>query len=86
VQLRWDGTSFTTYKTAQGLPNNNVNDIKIDAAGNIWVATYGGLAKYNGSSWTTFTTSNSSIAHNQVYAIAIENSTTMWIGTAGGLM
>jgi hypothetical protein len=25
------------------------------------------------------------IAHNQVYAIAIENSTTMWIGTAGGL-
>jgi ligand-binding sensor domain-containing protein/class 3 adenylate cyclase len=43
--------SFTTFSTAQGLANNNVNCIAKDKMGNLWFGTGGGgVSRYDGNS------------------------------------
>jgi ligand-binding sensor domain-containing protein len=44
---RFDGYSFTNYGTGQGLPHPNVSDILETRAGDYWVATNGGLVRFN---------------------------------------
>jgi len=38
------------------LVNNVVYDIAIDAAGDIWFATGGGMSRFDGTTWTLYTT------------------------------
>jgi hypothetical protein len=57
--------------------------IAIDNAGNKWIGTYRGLAKFDGVSWTVYNTSNSGLPNNDVEAIAIDNTGNKWIGTYG---
>jgi hypothetical protein len=72
-------------------------DFKVDAQNNIWI-TFGnrkldfttlksniGLAKFNGISWSTWNTSNSSIPTNALTCLAIKD-TTIWIGSSSGLI
>lgn len=64
------------------LANNSISDIKIDHLGNRWFGTFGGgLAKYDGTSWTIYTTSNSGIPSNQVSCIDEDAAGNIWIGT-----
>jgi len=37
-----------TYTTADGLVDNRVNGIAIDAQGNVWFGTEGGVSRYIG--------------------------------------
>jgi ligand-binding sensor domain-containing protein len=43
--LKFDGTTWTTYTTSDGLVSNGVNAIAIDAEGNKWLGTEGGVSK-----------------------------------------
>jgi ligand-binding sensor domain-containing protein len=48
---------WIVYNTSNsGLPDNSVSAIAIDAQGNKWIGTLGGLAKFDGSSWTVYNT------------------------------
>lgn len=38
---------FTVYTKDQGLPDNNIQGILIDEAGNLWLSTNNGLSKFN---------------------------------------
>ncbi len=59
--------------------------LSIDANGNKWIGTYGGgLAKFDGTTWTTYNTANSGLPNNYVRAIAIDANGNKWIGTYGG--
>ena len=62
---RYDGKSFTTFTTAQGLANNFVCSITEDKTGNLWFGTGGGVSRYDGKSFTTFTTAQG-LANNGV--------------------
>jgi ligand-binding sensor domain-containing protein len=42
------------------------------------------VSKFDGASWTTYSTSNSGLAHNRVSAIAIDEAEHKWFGTYGG--
>ena len=42
-------------RVAQSIPNNGIGGITEDLAGNLWVATGGGLSRFDGQTWTTFT-------------------------------
>ncbi|MCA1817932.1 MAG: histidine kinase, partial [Acidobacteria bacterium] len=44
---RFDGYTFTSYGTAQGLPQASVNDLLETRAGEYWVATNGGLVRFD---------------------------------------
>ncbi|HET6992798.1 MAG TPA: two-component regulator propeller domain-containing protein, partial [Bacteroidia bacterium] len=63
---KYNGTTWTVYNTSNsGLPNNNVQCLAFDNAGNMWVGlTYNGLAKFNGTTWTSYTTANSGLVYN----------------------
>lgn len=51
--------------------------------GDIWLATLGGgVARRSSGSWTVYTTTNSALPFDDVYAIALEGSTP-WVGTIG---
>lgn len=49
--FRFDGQTFRAFKSRlndkSSIPNNFVNDIKVDASNRIWVATNGGLAFFD---------------------------------------
>ncbi|MBL7884126.1 MAG: T9SS type A sorting domain-containing protein [Bacteroidia bacterium] len=88
---------FNPYNS--GLPCNNVFSVAIDNANNKWFGTGGGasgyyeatgagrgLAKYNGSTWTVYNTSNSGLPNNSVRCVYVDNSNDIWAGTNGGGM
>ena len=61
-----------------GLPHNDVYSLAIDGS-NIWIGTWGGLAKFDGSNWTTYDTSNSGLPDNVIRALAVDGSD-IWVG------
>ena len=92
---KFDGTNWTVYNTSNsGLPDNWVSSLAIDGSGNKWIGTGGwrfdyswggGLAKFDGSNWTVYDTSNSGLPTNTVLSLTIDGSGNKWIGTTGGL-
>ena len=44
---RFDGYTFTNFGTEQGLPHANVTDLLETRSGEYWVATYGGIVRFN---------------------------------------
>ena len=81
---KYDGKSFITYTTEQGLANNSVRSIVEDKSGNLWLGTYGGgVSKYDGESFITYT-SEQGLANNSVFSIAEDKSGNLWFGTNGG--
>ena len=79
---KFDGTTWTTYTTKDGLANNWINAIAIDAQGNKWFGTSnGGVSKFDGTNWTTYTYCRWSCTGNSVTAIAIDAQGNKWFGT-----
>jgi ligand-binding sensor domain-containing protein len=76
--------TWTTYTTADGLADNNVQAIAVDGAGHKWFGTYGGASEYDGSTWTTYTTADG-LVDNEVHAIAIDGAGHKWFGTEAGV-
>jgi len=81
---KFDGTNWTTYNTIDGLADEMVNAIAIDAEGNKWFGTGGGVSKFDDTTWTTYTESDG-LVNNQVNAIAIDSEGNKWFGTGGGV-
>jgi ligand-binding sensor domain-containing protein len=87
---KFDGTTWTTYDTLDGLACNNVLAIAIDAEANKktalvnkWFGTYGGgVSKFDGTNWTTYNSSNGLLC-DLVHAIAIDVQGNKWFGTSG---
>ncbi len=53
----------------------------VDSTNSVWVGTYGnGVSKFNGSSWTTFTTANSAIGYNYIEGIMADSHGNIWMG------
>ena len=60
--------------------------VAVDASGNIWAGgSYSGLFKFNGTAWTEYSTFNSTILHDDINAIVIDNSNKVWAGNYKGI-
>jgi len=80
------GWTVYSYTTSSNIPNTTFNSIAIDQTGNIWAGTsYSGIVKYNGTSWSKFTQSNSNISHDFTNDILVDNSNKIWVGTYKGV-
>ncbi len=55
-----------TWQTDEGLPDNNVTGVVQTGDGYLWVATLGGLVRFNGEGFETFSTINLPKAPNKV--------------------
>ena len=77
--------TITNYKTADGLPSDNVLCLTADASNNMWFGTQNGVAKYDGTNWTIFnTTTDPQIPNNSITAIASAGGNNIWVGTDYG--
>jgi len=75
--------SFMSFNTAQGLPQSQVSSIIQDEQGYLWVGTLGGLAKFNGKEFETFTTETGLLNNRITFLTIIDN--VLWIGHEGGI-
>jgi ligand-binding sensor domain-containing protein/serine phosphatase RsbU (regulator of sigma subunit) len=80
---KYDGNSFSTFTTKQGLAYNAVWCILEDRNGNLWFGTSDGVSKYDGRIFTTFTTEDG-LTNNNVLSIAEDKSGNLWFGTHNG--
>jgi ligand-binding sensor domain-containing protein/signal transduction histidine kinase len=72
---------------SSSLANNLVNKIFEDSKGTIWIATEGGLCKYEGNNklFTRYTTSNG-FPSNVTYSILEDAKKNLWVTTSKGLV
>jgi ligand-binding sensor domain-containing protein len=77
---------MTLYTTLDGLPGNEVRDIKLDSKNNLWFTFPGhGTARFNGTNWTTYSESPSQLLSNAVTVLDETSNGTIVIGTSDGL-
>lgn len=80
---RWDGASFASYTTKDGLGGNMVRSIAQDRAGRMWIGSDGGgVSRLDGESWSTFTTEDG-LTGNRVWEIREDRAGNMWFSTLG---
>jgi hypothetical protein len=80
---RYDGTSFTSYTTKDGLAGNLVRSIRGDRRGRIWLGSDGGgVSCYDGSSFRNFT-SKDGLSNDRVFEILEDSAGHMWFSTLG---
>jgi hypothetical protein len=79
----FDGTNWTIYDTSNSpLPHDAVMGVTF-VANNYWIATYGGLARFDGvGSWTTYNTSNTNLHSDWVRVIGAETPNRLWLADA----
>lgn len=79
--ISWDWITFTVISVPDDL-SAAFYDIKIDSAGNKWVASaFGGVGKYDGSEWTTFPEVFSPL--QAVENLAVLNGNEIWTSDSG---
>lgn len=80
---------FHRLTTAQGLTNNNVNDLLQDRLGLIWFATDDGLNRFDGYELRTLRHipgDENSLADNSIWALLEDRSGKIWLGTKSGIV
>lgn len=75
--------TFLSYSTAQGLPQSQVTSIAQDEQGYLWVGTLGGLSKFNGKDFETYTTEDGLLNNRITFVTFIDDD--LWIGHEGGV-
>ncbi|MBI4469925.1 MAG: hypothetical protein HY650_11460 [Acidobacteria bacterium] len=88
-QATRDG-QFISFTPEDGVPAGSINDLYIDDAGRLWIAsTVGGLARLddtiaNRPSFVTYTTANG-LSSNYIYCITEDRFGRLYVGTARGV-
>lgn len=72
-----------SYSTEEGLPQSQVTSFAQDDDGYLWIGTLGGLARYGGQKFLTFS-SNDGLLNNRISALEFFDNT-LWIGHDGGI-
>lgn len=83
--VKLENGAWTTYSsTNSGLPNDWVWGLDFDPAGNMWVATSSGVARFDGTAWTVFTEEDGLVGEYST-SIAVDGNGNVWVGSWSGL-
>lgn len=75
----------THWTTENGLPQNTVLAIVQTSDGYLWLATFGGLARFDGLKFTIFNTGNTpALKSNRITALQLGRDGALWIGAETG--
>lgn len=83
-----ESINFTHIGLNEGLSQSTVFDITQDKSGNLWFATYNGLNKYDGYSFTVYQHNEKdsySIGSDIIRTLFTDSDGNIWIGTYEGL-
>ncbi|MGE0884026.1 MAG: two-component regulator propeller domain-containing protein [Blastocatellales bacterium] len=75
---------FDSWTTEDGLPQNSINDILQTRDGYLWLATNGGLVRFDGTRFVIFDRSTEGIGTQRVRALLEDSKGTLWIGAEDG--
>lgn len=76
--------AISTWKTADGLPQNTVAAMAQTSEGHVWFATEEGIARFNGVQFTTFGAETMpALPRMNAQALCASRSGALWIGTYG---
>jgi ligand-binding sensor domain-containing protein/two-component sensor histidine kinase len=87
LQAQYANISFDHYSTSDGLSNKEVSDITQDKEGFIWIATRGGLNRFDGKDFVKYysTGSQNQLPSNDISHIELLPHHRLAIGTAEGI-
>lgn len=71
------------WTTEHGLPSATVTAVRQTRDGYVWLATYDGLARFDGTRFTVFTQADG-LGNNGLRALCEDREGSLWIGTNGG--
>ncbi|HEX6307194.1 MAG TPA: two-component regulator propeller domain-containing protein [Longimicrobiales bacterium] len=75
------------WTTEHGLPQNSVNAIVQAPDGYLWIGTFGGLARFDGTHFTLVERIDSAGRHiDRILSLAVGPDSALWIGTENGLV
>ena len=86
-QQSYDRQSYErqTWQTENGLPQNSVHALLQGVKGYIWIGTEGGLARFDGYRFQTYSNENyPAMPSNDIRALAQDRAGDIWAATAGG--
>ena len=72
---------FQSLSTKNGLPQDVVNDIAIDSIGFVWIATDGGLVRWDGEQTKIINGPNDIFLNAAINKISLEGDKALWIST-----
>lgn len=75
-----------TWTTEDGLPQNSVNDILQTGDGYLWLATFGGLVRFDGTRFVVFDRSIEGIKSQRIKALYEDKKGTLWAATEEGML
>ncbi|HEU5070986.1 MAG TPA: two-component regulator propeller domain-containing protein [Verrucomicrobiae bacterium] len=82
----WNGGTWKTFTTREGLSADAVRAIADDANGDLWVGTAGGgLNQISGTNCVVFRKSAEGLPGDNISALLAEADGTLWVGTGSGL-
>ncbi|MBN8703291.1 MAG: histidine kinase [Bacteroidetes bacterium] len=76
--------SFVNYSINQGLAQSQVQAICQDKKGYLWIATFGGLSRFDGRNFKNFFKTEG-LPDNEITALLCDSANQLWIGTTSGL-
>lgn len=77
--------SLKVFSATDGLPQNSVNDILQTRDGYVWLATFGGVARFDGVRFVTFDMATTpGIPNNRALSLLEARDGTLWVGFEGG--
>ncbi len=84
VPLRQDGAQV--WQTESGLPQNTVHSILQTRDGFLWAATEGGLVRFDGEQFTTYSSrKDKGLPSDLIYQLMQARNGSLWISTAAGV-
>jgi len=75
---------FRQYNIEQGLGQSQVTGIAQDKNDNLWIATLGGISKFDGKSFTNYSETEG-LSDNNTNCIYADSKNEIWTGTNNGL-
>ena len=90
------GDGWTVYdKNNSDLPCSSICSLVFDSEGVLWISTRddldvvgeiygGGLTKFDGNGWHSYTIWNSPLTSNTIFDICIDEDENLWLGTCSG--
>ena len=76
-----------TWDTEDGLPDNSITAVVQDQRGYLWIGTFGGLVRFDGTNFTVFDRFNTpQLPDAGIVNLHLDHSGRLWVSTVGGLV